>query len=101
MGGFDLIGIAYLVVVLALLFFPLLVSRGSSPGDDEEEHDDGPGGPPRQPPPTPSGPSDRIPMPDAQPSRVRLRDHGRIADARPTRARRPTPHPAPARRPRV
>jgi len=101
-GGFNVLGGAYLLVVLALIFIPMFLGRGSSPNDDDDGRDDGPGGPPREPPPTPPGPSDRVPMPDAEPARVRLRGPGRIADSLPRRARRSPPHPAPGRhRPRV
>jgi hypothetical protein len=53
------------------------------PGDD-----DGPG------PPAPDGPP---PLPDAMPSRARLREPGRLADAYPPPTRRPAHAPAPAR----
>jgi hypothetical protein len=53
--------------------------RGWFGGDDDE--------PPPEPSPSPGG--DRLPLPDAQPSLVRLRDAGRLADAHPRPARRP------------
>jgi hypothetical protein len=101
-GGFNLLGIAYLALVIAVMFLPMLVWRGSSSNDDDDGRDEGRGGGSQPPPPKPTGPSDGIPLPDAEPSRTRLRDHGRITDGRPRRTRRSSPHPAPSRqRPRV
>jgi len=100
-GGFNLLGVAYLALVIAVIFLPMVVWRGSSPNDDDDGRDDGRGGGPEHPPPKPTGPPGGIPLPDAEPARVRLRDHGRLADRR-TPIRRPSPHQAPHRqRPRV
>ena len=62
--------------------------RGWFGGDDDE--------PPAQPTPSPGG--DHIPLPDAKPSAVRLRDAGRLADAHRRPPRRPEhlPEPTPA-----
>ena len=54
------------------------------PGDDDDGPDE----------PSPLGPP---PLPDAAPSRARLREPGRLADAYPPPARRPAHAPAPAR----
>ena len=53
---------------------------------------------PQAPPETPSG---GLPLPDAQPARVRLRDHRRLADLIPRPERRPAREPErrPAREP--
>jgi hypothetical protein len=67
--------------------------------------DDGRGGPdldpPSEPDPTPSG--GLLPLPDAAPSAVRLREPGRIGEGHPRPARRPAHAPertpAPAREP--
>jgi hypothetical protein len=61
--------------------------RGWFGGDDDE--------PPEEPTPPPGG--DRLPLPDAQPSAVRLRDAGRLADAhrRPPRRREHEPERVP------
>ena len=59
--------------------------RGWFDGDDDE--------PPVEPTPPPGG--DRLPLPDAQPSAVRLRDAGRLADAHRHRPRRPEHEPEP------
>jgi len=73
--------------------------------------DDGPSsGPQPQPPPEPGGGARAalpLPLPGGDPSRVRLRDDGRVADGYPRPARRPDhpprpaphPHPHPQRRP--
>jgi len=55
--------------------------------------DDGWGNDRRRPqgPPHPSGGG--IPLPDAEPARVRLRDHRRLADLNPPRERRPAREP--------
>ena len=70
--------------------------RDSWPRDDRPD-DDGPAGPQ----PRPSGNGLPVPLPDATQSPVRLREDGRLADARPRRPRRPDHAPHPARRPRV
>jgi hypothetical protein len=69
--------------------------RGWWPGDDDD-------GPPRggdDTPEPPSGGGDGLPLSDAAPSRVRLRDADRIADGYPRPRRRPehAPERAPAR----
>jgi hypothetical protein len=101
-GGFNVVGVAYLVLVIAVIFLPVLVWRGSSSNDDDDGRDEGRGGGPEPPSPRPPGPSGGIPLPDAEPARRRLRGYGRITDGRPPRSRRSSPHPAPGRqRPRV
>ena len=54
-------------------------------------------------PVAPDGPRDRdggaLPLPDARPAPVRLRDAGRLADGYPRRPRRPEHVPAPEREP--
>jgi hypothetical protein len=100
-GGFNLLGTLYLVLVVAAILVPMLMGRGRSPGDEDEGRGGGPGGGPPQPPPAPRGPSDGVPLEDAETSRVRLRDHGRLADRRPRPARRSTSHPPSTPRPRV
>ena len=82
------------VIGMAALVWALLLDdenrpdwRGWWPGDDDD--------PPVEPPPGPRG--DGLPLRDAEPSAVRLREHGRLADAHPRPSRRPA-H-APAREP--
>jgi hypothetical protein len=64
---------------------------------DERPRDDAP----LAPEPRPSGPGLPLPLADAASSPVRLREDGRIGDARPRRPRRPAHAPRPARAPRV
>ena len=74
------------VIGMAALVWALLLDddnrsdwRGWWPGGDDE---------PPAPPPTPRD-GGGLPLPDAQPSAVRLREPGRLADAHPRHARRP------------
>lgn len=62
------------------------------PGDDGTPPDDDPRGD------LPDGGSPRreLPLPSAEPSTVRLREPGRLADQRPRPTRRPEHEPAPA-----
>jgi hypothetical protein len=55
--------------------------------------DDGPGNDRRGPWTPPSVPGGGVPLPDAAPARVRLRDHQRLADLTPPRERRPAREP--------
>jgi hypothetical protein len=91
-GGLHLIGFGF----GALLLLPCLrdeqLDRGAGRGEDE----DGGGGSDRIGPAVPHRPRDGgprlpVPLPDAAPARVRLRDGRRLADLRrpPTRERRP------------
>ncbi len=73
------------VIGMAALVWALLIDddnrpdwRGWWPGGDDE---------PSTPPP--HGPRDGLPMPDAEPSKVRMREPGRLADSIPRPARRP------------
>jgi hypothetical protein len=55
--------------------------------------DDGPGNSRRGPLTPPDVPGGGLPLPDAEPARVRLRDHRRLADLTPPRERRPAREP--------
>ncbi len=86
------------VIGMAALVWALLIDddnrpdwRGWWPGGDDDE----PSAPP------PKGPRDGLPLPDAEPSKVRMREPGRLADALPRPARRPAhaPERAPERTP--
>jgi hypothetical protein len=83
------------VLIWALLDGEKLDWRGMLfPGDD----DGGWGGydpPPGDPPRDGGGVRSTPPLPDASPSHVRLREPGRIADAKPRPPRRPEHPPAP------
>jgi hypothetical protein len=60
---------------------------------------DGPGDPPDDPRPAPPTGSPPLPLADAQPSRVRLRDETPLRAAHPPPARRPQRSPRPVRSP--
>lgn len=84
----------FALVCVALLILPALRDiderpPGGSDGDDGGGH--GPGGP-RLIPPRPRG---GLPLPDAIPAGVRLRDHNRLGDHLPGRERRPVHEPTP------
>jgi hypothetical protein len=97
LGGLHLLGFGF----AALLLLPCLRDEplpgwAQQPGDDE----DGGGGNDRIRPRAPSGPGGGgIPLPDAVPARVRLRERGRLADLLPQTERRPAHAPAPIRTP--
>jgi hypothetical protein len=95
-AGLHLLGVA----CVALLMLPALRDHGSTWGSDSGS-DDGWGRGPRRPPLPPTPPRGGIPLPDAEPARVRLRDHRRLADSYRSRDRRPAREPArePHRRP--
>lgn len=96
LGGLHLLGFGF----AAVLLLPVLRDERIVPiarGDDE---DDGGGGNDRVRPTPPRGPrGGGIPLPDAIPARVRLREPGRLADLLPAPRRR-REHPAPASAPR-
>ena len=79
-GGVDWLGLVYLGIVLAVIFAPVLFARRAKPLDSDPGSDDGPGTGPRRPPDRPSSPVGGLPLPDADQSRTRLRDHVRRVD---------------------
>src|SRR6188472_2217594 len=91
-SGINIPGLLGLVVVLAVVFFPLLLGR-SAPSKDspDSSSEDGPGGGPPRPPRPPDSPLGGIPLPDADPSALRLRDHRRLTAIRAERSRRGAP----------
>jgi hypothetical protein len=86
--GLHLLGLA----CAALLIIPALRDTPSRPVRPPDS-DDGWGHGPRRPPLSPRPPKGGIPLPDADQARVRLRDHGRLADGVPKRDRRPSREP--------
>ncbi len=92
-GGVHIFGF----VAVGILMFPALRDGWGNPplppGADGGEGR-GPGGPGLLPVLPSSSPSDGLPLPDAAPARVRLRDHRRLADLLPPRERRPAREPA-------
>jgi hypothetical protein len=89
-AGVHILGLA---LVAALMIPALRDGPEGPPRSSDSESDDGWGRGPRQPPRPPEPPSGGLPLPDAVPARVRLRDHERLADRRPPRERRPAREP--------
>ena len=79
-GGFDIVGLVYLVIVFGVMFFPVLLRRSQAPPSADSDHDEGWGPNPPPPPDSPSPPSGGLLLPDAEQSTVRLRGHGRLRD---------------------
>ncbi len=101
-AGVHLVGL----VCVAALLLPALRDNPVPPGRrPENDGDDGWGRGPKLPPKPPAPPRGGIPLPDATPARVRLREPGRLAERLPRRERRPVREPArrpvhePSRRP--
>jgi hypothetical protein len=88
-AGVHALGLA----CVAVLIIPALREPPDSQRGSESDSDDGWGHGPRQPPKPPEPPRGGIPLPDALPARVRLRDHRRMADLMPPRERRPAQEP--------
>jgi hypothetical protein len=90
-AGVHLVGLACVVV----LMFPAMKDGESTPKPhrDSDGDDGGWGRGPKLPPPPPQSPQGGIPLPDAVPASVRLREPGRISERRPQRARRPVREP--------
>jgi hypothetical protein len=89
-AGVHLLGLACVAVLMipALREGPDVPPRPSDGGSD-----DGWGNYPRRPTSPHDVPGGGIPLPDAAPARVRLRDHGRLRERLPTRQRRPAREP--------
>jgi len=87
----------FALVCVALLILPALRDIDERPpggSDNDDGGGRGPGGP-RLIPPRPRG---GLPLPDAVPAGVRLRDHTRLGDHLPGRERRQTREPERTRR---
>jgi hypothetical protein len=84
----------------ALLPSKVLYPPPPPPPSGTDDDDGGGGRGPRQPPKAPEGPRGGVPLPDAEPARVRIRDHGRpaLVRSRPRRAGHEPGH-TPARTP--
>ena len=86
-----------IVTTLLVMFLRADTTRVWSPPDDSDGSDGGGNdrlGPRSRPGPGGGG----LPLPDALPARVRLRDHSRLADLLPAPVRRPAHEPARAPR---
>ena len=90
-AGMHLLGLlcAAALILPALRNGPDLRPRSDGESDDGWGH--GPPGPPTTPSDAPRG---GLPLPDAIPASVRLRDHRRLGDLVPRRERRPAREPA-------
>jgi hypothetical protein len=89
-AGVHLIGF----LCVAVLLLPALRDDSDNSGGHWDEGDDGWGRDPGSPPTAPTPPRGGIPLPDAVPAAVRLREPGRLGDHLPARERRPAREPA-------
>jgi hypothetical protein len=101
LGGLHLLGMGFAVLLLLPCLRDETLPR--PPARHEDEDEGGGGGNDRLRPAPPRGPRPGgIPLPDARPARVRLRDGSRLADLLPRVERRPahpvTPAPTVPRR---
>lgn len=86
-AGMHLLGL----VCAGVLLIPALRSPEAKPG--REDGSDGGWGRRNEPPPKPEKPWGGLPLPNAVPAGVRLRDHHRLPDLLPARERRPAREP--------
>jgi hypothetical protein len=89
-AGMHLLGLvcAAVLILPALRDGPEFPPRPSDPGSD-----DGWGRGPNPPPAPPDSPGGGIPLSDAEPARIRLRDHRKLSEQLPKRERRPAREP--------
>jgi hypothetical protein len=92
--GFHVLGL----VLLGLMLWMAFRSDAPTPPRDEDSGG-GEGGPGRPPDPDPVAPSGGLPLPDAGPARVRLREPARLGDLLPASQRRPAHVPGREREP--
>jgi hypothetical protein len=88
-GGMHILGL----ICAFLLILPALRS-GPEPPQPPGGGSDGGGGLPRPTPDIPARPRGGLPLPDAEQTRIRLREPGRLADQLPRPERRPAREPA-------
>jgi hypothetical protein len=89
-AGMHVLGL----VCAAVLIIPAIRDNpGLPPHHPDSGSDDGWGRGPDRPFTPPEAPRGGIPLPDAEQARIRLRDHGSLADRQPKRARRPAREP--------
>jgi hypothetical protein len=89
-AGVHVLGLA----CVAVLMIPALRDGPLPPqGPSDSGSDEGWGRGPRKPPKEPDSPRGGIPLPDALPARVRLRDHRKLAELLPRTERRPAREP--------
>ncbi len=87
-GGMHVLGL-----VCAVLLIVPAIRNPPEPPQPPGGGSGGGGGLRRPVPQTPVRPSGGIPLPDAEPSRIRLREPGRLRDLLPRPARRPAREP--------
>jgi len=98
LGGLHLLGFGFGAVLLLPLLRDERIVPATRPGEDEDGG--GGGGSDRVAPRPPRGPrGGGVPLPDAVPARVRLREPARLADLVPAPERRREHAPAPSRTP--
>lgn len=93
------VALAWLMLMAAFIVVPVLSCQGPDPRRGPSDLDDGGGSGPDRPPVSPEPPDGGVPLPDADPSRTRLRDHGspkirsvtRWRSREPERRRAPVP----------
>jgi hypothetical protein len=88
-AGMHLLGL----VCVAALIIPALREQPGLPPRSDSDSDDGWGRGPGPPPTPPAPPGGGMPLLDAEPARVRLRDHGKLSDRPRRRERRPAREP--------
>jgi hypothetical protein len=84
--------IAVVMAIAAVMLARRLFFPGWDPPSGPSDNDGGGGSGPPEPPPQPGSPRGGIPLPDAEQSRHRIRDHDR-PDRRRLRPRRPAREP--------
>ncbi len=90
-AGVHLVGL----MCVGVLLLPALRDNPPAPNrHSDSDGDDGWGRGPKRPPKPPTPPGGGIPLLDAQQSRTRFREAGRLADRLPRRGRRPAREPA-------
>ena len=82
-----------LACVGVLILLALRAGDDGLPGSGEAGSDDGWGNEPRRPPQPSDRPWGGVPLPDAKPAQLRLRDHRKLLDLLPRRERRPAREP--------
>src|ERR1700751_1122006 len=92
-AGVHLLGLA----CVAFLMWPALKDNPLARDRPSEGGDDGGGGGPKVPPTRPEPPRGGLPLPDAEPAKIRLREHGTLGERLPRRD--PPPRREPDRRP--
>ncbi len=90
MMGIHLFGF----IAVGVLLIPTLRGEDGESDQDTGNSDDGWGNRPNVKPSPSRWPGGGIPLPDAEQSRVRFREPGRLADRRAPRERRPSREPA-------